>query len=52
VIRADDKRRARLEVMRMVLSAVPYAGKPTDGFLTPDEKIAVPSDVVRATVTA
>lgn len=52
VIRADDKRRARLEVMRMVLSAVPYAGKPTDGFLTPDERIAVPSDIVRATVTA
>jgi polyphosphate kinase 2 len=48
VIRADDKRRARLEVMRMVLSAVPYPGKLADGFLTPDTKIAVPSDVVRA----
>jgi polyphosphate kinase 2 len=48
IVRADDKRRARIEVMRTVLAGVPYAGKPDDGLLSPDERIAVPSDLVRA----
>ncbi len=50
VIRADDKRRARLETMRVLLSAVPYEDRPTDGFLDPDPRIAVPSDKVRDAV--
>ena len=47
IIRADDKRRARLEAMRVLLSAVPYRDRLTDGFLDPDPRIAVPSDRIR-----
>ena len=39
VIRADDKRRARLAAMRVVLGAVPYEGKNEDVVSAPDPKI-------------
>lgn len=39
VIKADDKRRARLAAIRAVLSAVPYAGRDDDLVQTPDPKI-------------
>ena len=39
VIRANDKRRARLAIIRSVLSKVDYAGKDKDAVGSPDENI-------------
>ena len=39
VVRTDDKRRARLNAIRVVLNAVPYEGR-NDGVLKVDKKIA------------
>lgn len=39
VIRSDDKRRARIAVMQLVLSVFDYAGKNSDIARTPDAKI-------------
>ncbi|UWQ20550.1 polyphosphate kinase 2 [Jannaschia sp. W003] len=39
VVRSDDKRRARLEAIRTVLSAVPYEGR-DDALTAPDPQIA------------
>jgi polyphosphate kinase len=39
VIRANDQRRARLEAIRVVLSAIPYDGKDEDAVGKPDPKI-------------
>jgi polyphosphate kinase len=39
VVRANDQRRARLEVLRVILSASDYAGKDTKVIGTPDPKI-------------
>jgi polyphosphate kinase 2 len=39
VIRANDQRRARLEAIRVVLSAIPYDGKDEDSVGKPDPKI-------------
>jgi polyphosphate kinase 2 len=39
IIKADDKRRARIAAIRAVLSAVPYAGRDDSVAQTPDPKI-------------
>ena len=39
VIRAEDKRRARLAVIRTVLDRIPYAGKDEDIAIAPDPQI-------------
>jgi polyphosphate kinase len=39
VVRANDQRRARLEVLRVILSAAEYAGKDATAIGTPDPKI-------------
>lgn len=39
VIRADDKRRARIAAIRAVLSAIPYAGRTEDAARPPDPAI-------------
>lgn len=39
IIRSDDKKRARLNAMRHVLSSVPYEGKDLDVVQAPDPKI-------------
>jgi polyphosphate kinase len=39
VVRANDQRRARLEVLRVILSASEYAGKDAKAIGTPDPKI-------------
>ena len=41
IIRANDKRRARLEIIRRVLDATPYDGKDNKAVGKPDRKIAV-----------
>ena len=41
VIRANDKRRARLEVIRHLLDVLPYAKKDTEAIGTPDRSIAI-----------
>jgi polyphosphate kinase 2 len=44
VIRADDKRRARLETMRAVLSAIEYEGKDAAAVGAPDPELSGPPD--------
>jgi polyphosphate kinase 2 len=46
VIRADDKRRARLEALRAVLSAAPYAGRDDAAVGAPDPLLSGPPDRV------
>ncbi len=41
VIRANDKRRARLEVIRHLLDVLPYAEKDTQAIGTPDRSISI-----------
>ena len=40
VIRADDKRRARIAVIRTILGTIPYEGRNTELVTPPDPKIA------------
>ena len=40
VIRADDKRRARIAVIRAILGSVPYEGRDAELVIPPDPKIA------------
>ncbi len=47
VIRSDDKRRARLETIKVILKAVPYRGRSRSLDLVPDPRIVVPGDVER-----
>ncbi len=44
VIRADDKRRARLEALRVVLSGVPYEGRDPEAAGAPDPLLSGPPD--------
>ena len=39
IIRSDDKKRARLNAMRCVLTSIPYEGKDTHVVRPPDPKI-------------
>ena len=48
VIRADDKRRARVNAIRAVLSPLGYAGKSTDAIGEVDPRIAVAPDLPHA----
>jgi polyphosphate kinase len=41
VIKSNDKKRARLEALRHVLSVVPYSGRREDAVGTPDSRIVV-----------
>jgi polyphosphate kinase 2 len=41
VIRSDNKHRARLNVMKVILDAVPYEGRDTDLDFVPDPKIVI-----------
>jgi polyphosphate kinase 2 len=41
VVRSDDKHRARLNVMKVVLDTVPYKGRDTDLDFVPDPKIVI-----------
>jgi len=41
VVRSDDKHRARLNVMKVILDAVPYEGRDTDLDFVPDPKIII-----------
>ena len=41
VIRSDDKHQARLNVMKVILDAVPYKGRDTDLDFVPDPKIVI-----------
>ncbi len=44
VIRADDKRRARIETIRVVLSAIEYEGKDAAAVGAPDHALSGPPD--------
>ena len=44
IIRANDKRRARLEIIRCVLDALPYDGKDKAIVGAPDRKIAISAE--------
>ncbi|MFN8544259.1 MAG: polyphosphate kinase 2 [Candidatus Binatia bacterium] len=41
VIRSDDKKRARINCMRYVLTHVPYAGKDEDAVVEPDPRVVI-----------
>jgi polyphosphate kinase 2 len=41
VVRSDDKHRARLNVMKVILDAVPYKGRDADLDFVPDPKIVI-----------
>ena len=41
VVRSDDKHRARLNVMRVILDTVPYKGRDTDLDFVPDPEIVI-----------
>jgi polyphosphate kinase 2 len=41
VVRSDDKHRARLNVMKVILDAVPYKGRDTDLDFVPDPEIVI-----------
>jgi hypothetical protein len=41
VIRSDNKHRARLNVMKVILDAVPYKGRDPDLDYVPDPKIVI-----------
>jgi len=45
VIRSDDKQRARLETMKLILSLVKYRGRRRTLDFKPDPKIVIPGDV-------
>jgi len=45
VIRSDDKQRARLETMRLILSLVKYRGRGRKLDFQPDPKIVIPGDI-------
>ncbi len=47
VVKSNDKRRARLEAMRHVLSVFPYEGKDADLVGTPDPLIVGPAPLLR-----
>ena len=44
IIRANDKRRARLNALRVVLSQIDYDGKDESVVDTPDDKIVLSGD--------
>jgi polyphosphate kinase 2 len=46
VVKSNDKKRARLEALRVVLSRVPYDGRDDDVVGTPDPRIVVPAAAV------
>jgi polyphosphate kinase 2 len=46
VIKSNDKKRARLEALRVVLRRVPYEGRDDDVVRTPDPKLVVPASAV------
>ena len=46
-IKSNDKKRARLEAMRHVLSLFDYTGKDVQIVGTPDRRIVVPPDEAR-----
>jgi hypothetical protein len=46
VIKSNDKKRARLEALRHVLSTVPFDGKDEDVVGTPDPRIVVAASEV------
>ncbi len=41
IIRSDSKKKARLNALKVVLSAMEYEGKVDDALLTPDPKVAI-----------
>jgi polyphosphate kinase 2 len=45
VIRSDNKQRARLETMKLILSLVKYRGRRRNLDFVPDPKIVIPGDV-------
>jgi hypothetical protein len=47
VIRANDKRRARLAAIRHVLSSLPYDGRDADALGEPDDRIIGGPDLLR-----
>ncbi len=47
VIRSDDKQRARLETMKLILSLVKYRGRRRKLDFQPDPKIVIPGNVER-----
>jgi polyphosphate kinase 2 len=53
IVRSDDKRRARLNAMKFVLNAIPYAGKDPSVVGQPDAKIVgLAKDIYEAGETA
>lgn len=44
VIKSDDKHRARLETMKLILSSVKYRGRRRNLDYTPDHEVVVPGD--------
>ena len=42
VIRSEDKHKARLNAIRVILDAVPYTGRATDIDFVPDPEVVVP----------
>jgi polyphosphate kinase len=48
VIRSNDKKRARLEALRVVLSRIPYEGRNDEVVGVPDPKLVVPASAVHA----
>jgi len=47
VIRSNDKQRARMESMKLILSLIRYRGRSRSLDFTPDPKIVIPGDVER-----
>ena len=45
VIRSDDKHLARLEVMKLILSSVPYRGRSRSLDFVPERKVVIPGDL-------
>lgn len=45
VIRSDNKHQARLEAMKVILSASPYRGRSRTLDFTPDKRIVIPGDL-------
>jgi len=46
VVKSNDKKRARLEALRVVLSRIPYAGRDDDVVGVPDPNLVVPAAAV------
>ncbi len=45
IIRSDNKKRARINCIKQILSSLDYKGKPSDGSITPDPEIIIPGSV-------